>query len=132
MEEKGLVVMNFFRIAEEKIKKGYEEGAFDHVSGMGKPLRLDHLDGLPEELRLAYRLLKNSGYFDEKEQKFRKELLTVEELLKTATDDRERSKYKKQFTKSLLAYQAYLAKKRLRVNSGVFKQYQHKIEEKFF
>lgn len=129
--DKGLVKMDFSRIAEEKIKKGYEEGAFDHLPDMGKPLRLDYLERMPDELRMAFTVLKNAGYLDEDEQKWRKELLTMEDLLKSATDDQERMLYKNQWTRMLTAYQAFLAKKRIRVNSNVFKQYQHKIEEKF-
>lgn len=127
----GLVEMDFARIAEEKIKQGYEEGAFNHLAGFGKPIKLDHLEGLPEELRMVYTVLKNAGYLDDEEQQLRKELLTVEDLLKTVTDPAERDQYKNKMTNTLRSYQALLAKKRIQVNSSVFKQYQRKIEEKF-
>lgn len=37
-------------------------GEFDNLPGAGQPLALDEDPLLPEELRLAYRLLKNAGY----------------------------------------------------------------------
>ena len=49
-------------IAERKIEEAIERGEFDDLPGAGQPLDLDDLDAsLPEELRLAYRILKNAG-----------------------------------------------------------------------
>lgn len=49
-------------IAERKIEEAIERGEFDDLPGAGHPLDLDDLDpSLPEELRLAYRILKNAG-----------------------------------------------------------------------
>ena len=33
--------MEFWRIADDKIKKAYEEGEFDNLPGFGKPLELE-------------------------------------------------------------------------------------------
>ena len=51
-------------IAEERIRVAQEEGAFDNLPGKGKPLNLDDDAHVPEELRMAWRLLKNGGYLD--------------------------------------------------------------------
>ena len=49
-------------IAERKIEEAIERGEFDDLPGAGQPLDLDDLDpSLREELRLAYRILKNAG-----------------------------------------------------------------------
>lgn len=49
-------------IAERRIEEAIERGEFDDLPGTGLPLDLDDLDpSLPEELRLAYRILKNAG-----------------------------------------------------------------------
>jgi hypothetical protein len=37
-------------------------GVFDDLPGAGRPLDLDDDALVPEELRLAYRILKNAGY----------------------------------------------------------------------
>ena len=52
-------------LAERKIEEAIERGEFDDLPGAGQPLDLDDLDpSLPEELRLAYRILKNAGMSD--------------------------------------------------------------------
>ena len=49
-------------IAEQRIAEAIANGDFDHLPGSGKPLELDDDSLLPEELRLAYRILKNAGF----------------------------------------------------------------------
>ena len=48
-------------IAERKIREAMEEGAFDHLEGMGKPLNLDENPFEDPSSRMAHRLLKNNG-----------------------------------------------------------------------
>ena len=49
-------------LAERKIEEAIERGELDDLPGAGQPLDLDDLDPLlPEELRMAYRILKNAG-----------------------------------------------------------------------
>jgi hypothetical protein len=48
-------------IAERRILEAMERGDFDHLPGRGKPLVLEDLSGVPEELRTAYKVLKNAG-----------------------------------------------------------------------
>ena len=49
-------------IAEQRIAEAIANGDFDDLPGCGKPLELDDDSLLPEELRLAYRILKNAGF----------------------------------------------------------------------
>jgi len=50
-------------LAERRIEEAIARGEFDDLPGAGRPLELDDLDPLvPEELRLACRILKNAGY----------------------------------------------------------------------
>jgi hypothetical protein len=49
-------------IAEQRIAKAIENGDLDDLPGSGKPLELDDDSLVPEELRLAYRILKNAGF----------------------------------------------------------------------
>jgi hypothetical protein len=49
-------------LAERKIEEAIERGEFDDLPGAGQSLDLDDIDPLlPEELRMAYRILKNAG-----------------------------------------------------------------------
>ena len=50
------------KIAEAQIREAIERGDLDDLPGAGKPLVLDDDPFVPEELRMAYKVLKNAGY----------------------------------------------------------------------
>ena len=52
-------------IAEQKIAEAIANGELDGLPGAGKPLALDDDALVPEDLRMAYRILKNAGYVPE-------------------------------------------------------------------
>lgn len=43
------------------IARARSEGVFDELPGRGKPLVLDDDSGVPEELRMAHRVLRNAN-----------------------------------------------------------------------
>jgi len=47
---------------EQRILQAIKYGEFDDLPGSGKPLDLEDDRLIPEELRLAHRILKNAGY----------------------------------------------------------------------
>ena len=49
-------------LVEQKILEAAARGEFDHLPGAGRPLELDDDALVPEDLRLAYRILKNAGF----------------------------------------------------------------------
>jgi hypothetical protein len=49
------------KIAEGRIREAMARGEFDDLPGRGARVRLDDLSRVPAELRLAYKVLKNSG-----------------------------------------------------------------------
>ena len=49
-------------LAEKAIQDAIARGELDDLPGAGRPLELDDDALIPEELRLAYRILKNAGY----------------------------------------------------------------------
>jgi hypothetical protein len=49
-------------LAEQAIQDAIARGELDGLPGAGRPLALDDDALVPEELRLAYRILKNAGY----------------------------------------------------------------------
>lgn len=55
-------VMALFFLAERKIEEAAARGELDGLPGAGRPLELDDDRLVPEDLRLAYRILKNAGY----------------------------------------------------------------------
>ena len=58
-------VMVLLYLAERKIEEAIARGEFDNLPGAGRPLDLDDEDPLwPEEVRMARRILRNSGFED--------------------------------------------------------------------
>jgi hypothetical protein len=52
----------FDLLAERKIEEALERGDLDNLPGAGQPLDLDDDPLVPEDLRMAYRILKNAGF----------------------------------------------------------------------
>ena len=68
------------QIAETRIQEAIERGELRELPGEGRPLRLDDDSAIPEELRAAYRILKNAGFLPP-ELQLRKEVREAEQLL---------------------------------------------------
>lgn len=77
------------RIAERRIREAIDRGEFDGLPGAGKPLALDEDIDVPPELRVAYRILKNSGFVPP-EVELRRDIENVEQLLASALTSNER------------------------------------------
>ena len=48
-------------LVEQRIQDGIERGLFDNLKGAGKPLKLDDDAFVPEDMRMAFRLLRTNG-----------------------------------------------------------------------
>ena len=72
----------FDLIAEQRIAEAMERGEFDDLPGSGEPLALHDDPLIPEELRMAYRILKNAGFVPP-ELEAHKEIRRLEDLLAT-------------------------------------------------
>ena len=78
------MIPGFEAIVEERIKKAQKEGAFDKLEGNGKPLNFDDAH-VPEELRLAHKILKNAGFLPP-EIEVKKQIDQTRDLLNTIED----------------------------------------------
>ena len=77
-------------IAERKIQQAMAEGSLADLSHWkNKPLPPDDMAGVPEDLRMAYRLLKNGGFLPE-ELAVQQEITRLEQLLVACTDEKEK------------------------------------------
>jgi len=70
-------------LAEEQILFAIRRGELDDLPGMGEPLVLDDDSGIPDELRVAYRVLRNAGCLPP-ELTLRKDIKQLERLLDQA------------------------------------------------
>lgn len=77
------------KIAERRIREAMDRGEFDNLSGMFRPLVLEDETWIPEDLRPAYRVLKNAGCIPP-ELELRKEVISLRDLINTIDDDQER------------------------------------------
>lgn len=83
------MIPGFERIVEERIKKAQRRGDFDNLPGAGRPLELTDDRHIPEDLRLAYKVLKNGDCLPP-EIELKKEILRTEDLLANVHDEAER------------------------------------------
>ena len=79
----------FWRIAEERILDAQRAGVFDDLPGKGKPLQLEDLSWVPEELRIGYHVLKNAHVLPP-EAELLKDIHTLEDLMKHVEDEGQR------------------------------------------
>lgn len=82
------------KIAEERIREAAQNGEFDNLPGKGLPLDLEDDSHLPQDIRLAYKILKNADCLPP-ELELRKEIRTTEALLSGIKDTQEKYKHMK-------------------------------------
>lgn len=116
-------------VSEDRIKKAYRDGEFENLPGYGKPLNLEDLSAVPEELRMAYKMMKNAGFSPE-EQKLRQEVMTVESLIRTCENPEEKDRLNQELSQKLLRYNKMMSSRGVKTNSSLFKNYERKIEKK--
>ena len=75
----------FDRIIEERIRRAQQKGEFENLTGSGKPLVFKDDGHVAEELRLAYKILKNADCLPA-EIELKKEIKRTEELLSGMQD----------------------------------------------
>ena len=73
------MIPGFEAIVEERIKKAQKQGAFDNLPGSGKPIPFE-TPNVPDELRLAHKILKNAGYLPPQIE-VKKQITQTRELL---------------------------------------------------
>jgi len=117
----------FYRIAERRILEAMENGEFNNLEGEGKPLNLDDDLWVPEDLKIAYRILKNAGCTPP-ELEARKEVVNLFSLMNTIDDDKERLKKLRELNFKLLKLN--LNRKRP-LNFEDFPDYEGKVVDKF-
>ena len=79
----------FNKIVEERIRMAQKKGQFKNLAGSGKPLALEDDSHIAEELRLAYKILKNADCLPP-EVELKKEIERTEELLGGMEDTAEK------------------------------------------
>jgi Domain of unknown function (DUF1992) len=96
--------MDFLQnIVEERIQEAQREGLFDNLPGKGKPLNCDEDSAVPEDLRLSFKILKNSNCLPI-EMELRKEIFNLRQLLDAAIDPEARKERRRELNLLTLRY----------------------------
>jgi hypothetical protein len=75
----------FDELVEARIQEALERGDFDNLPDAGRRLDLEEDPFIPEDMRMAYRVLKNAGYLPP-ELELRRDISALETEL-AATED---------------------------------------------
>ncbi|MEG6521635.1 DnaJ family domain-containing protein [Desulfotomaculum sp. 1211_IL3151] len=118
----------FTLIAENKIKEALNRGDFNDLPGSGKPLPLEDLSHIPEDLRAGYRILKNAGIVPE-EIEIKKEIISLEKLINYCYDKNERNRLTKKLNEKILRFNILMEKRS--AASPALSMYKDKILAKF-
>lgn len=86
--------MSFEKIVEALIIEAQERGEFDNLKGKGQPLDLNAYFETPEEMRMAYSVLKNAG-IAAPEVELLQEIAALKDRLAITYDEVGRSRIKK-------------------------------------
>jgi len=92
-------------IAEQKIAQAMQERDLNSPKWKNKPLPLEDDRFVPDDLKMAYKILKNSGYLPP-EIEDRKEVKRLEELIAATEDEHERLKQMKKLNVLLMKIDA--------------------------
>jgi Domain of unknown function (DUF1992) len=92
-------------IAEQKIAQAMQERDLNSPKWKGKPLPLDDDRFVPDDLKMAYKILKNSGFLPPEVEE-RKEVKRLEDLIASSEDEHERLKQMKKLSVLLMKIDA--------------------------
>lgn len=116
----------FAAIAERRIQEAMRDGLFEGIEGLGKPLVLEDETWIPEDLRIAYRVLKNAGCIPP-ELELRKEILNLRSLIDSIDDASERLMRLRDLNFRILKFNM---NRKTPLNIDGFPEYEYKIIEK--
>ncbi|WP_433943223.1 DnaJ family domain-containing protein [Paenibacillus sp. SN-8-1] len=119
----------FTWLAEQRITEAIDRGELEDLPGKGEPLQLEDLSHIPEDLRIAYKVMKNAGYVPE-ELTLRGECLQLEDLLQACGDPNEKQRLYKQLNEKTVKLRMMIAERRLAENTA-FQQYEPVLSERF-
>lgn len=117
----------FCKIAERRILEAIQNGEFDNLEGMGKPITFEDETFIPDDLRMAYRILKNAGCVPP-EIELRNEIINLSALINTLDDDKERLKKLRELNFKIMRLN--IMRKRP-FNLEDFPEYEGKVIDKF-
>lgn len=117
----------FNELIERRIDEARRQGAFDGLPGGGKPMDLDDDRLVPEELRVAFRILKNAGYVPPEVEALR----DLDSMLRVAVDAAEDSPEAMRAGRRLLALSIALDSRGAALTTGAALEYRRALLQRF-
>lgn len=112
-------------LVERRIREARERGEFDNLPGQGKPLVLDDDALIPEDLRVALRILKNAGFVPPEVEALRSLTGLVDQTLASADPQNSRRAQRR-----LLALELALENAGLSLSAGAAIRYRQALQER--
>ena len=84
-----MIIPGYQKVIERRIHEAQQNGDFENLPGKGKPLQLEDDRHIPEDLRLAYKVLKNADCLPPEVQ-LRKEISQMKDMLDSIPDEKEK------------------------------------------
>lgn len=85
------MLSGFENLVEQRILAAQRKGEFENLPGSGAPIDFANDSHVPEDLRMAYKMLKNADFVPP-EIEIKKQILNTEDLLGGMKDSREKYK----------------------------------------
>ena len=117
----------FTKIVEERIRKAQQKGEFKNLTGAGKPLLLEDDGHIAEELRLAYKILKNADCVPP-EVELKKEIDRTEDLLRGMEDTAAKYRTLKKLNLLIMKFNSM---RNMSIDFEVPQQYSASLVERF-
>jgi len=103
--------MNFDKLVESIIKEAQEKGEFDNLPGEGKPIDLTPYFDTPEDVRMAYSVLKNAG-INARETELLKEIAELKEIHKALLDGNKKNEIRREIEKKQIEFSLMIERNR--------------------
>ena len=101
------------KFIDEQIRKAIEAGEFENLPGKGKPIDLRAYFETPEELRMAYSILKSND-FAPQEVEVLKELDALRKRLASCSDEEQKDNLRREISDKQLAFDLLIEKPKRR------------------
>jgi len=107
--------MNFDKLVESIIKEAQERGEFENLPGKGKPIDLTAYFDTPEDVRMAYSVLRNAGMAS-REVELLKEIADLKEILPALLDEKKKKEISKEIEKKQIEFSLMMERQRRQRN----------------
>jgi hypothetical protein len=103
--------MSFEKSVEAAIREAQQRGDFDNLKGKGKPIDLDAYFETPEDVRMAYSMLKSAGMVSA-EVDLLGEIAALKEKLASTSREEERNQIQKMIREKQLQFNIMMERKK--------------------